>query len=139
MSLKPLSFFEDQAVTDLTAAVAAGNLPALAGFQVEVLNDQVDWAKDQLTRAAKHLLVATHAVAHKKGFPNSDPLVLTLTAVVPGGLQRERRDLAMGACCAIADWMRTDQNALCFYQPADTVLMKIHPEAIASLTVNRVG
>ena len=135
MTLKPLSYFENLVVSDLKAAA----LPALAGWEIEILGDQVDWEKDQLNSTVSHLLVSANRVKHINGFPARDPLTLSLVAVVPGGLQKERRMLAMDTLCAVADWMRTDEIAHSQYQPDESVLQRIHPLAIASLTVNRVG
>ena len=136
MMRKPLSFWEDLAVTDLQEA----SIDALSGFQIESLSNQVDWEKDQLNRAVPHIIIAATRVAHLNGgFPTQDPVTLTFVAVVPGGLQYERRQRAMDALTGIADWMRMNELAMCSYQPSETMLERMHPLAVATLTVLRVG
>jgi len=137
--MKPVSHYEDLMVTHLEEARTSGLLQALAGFQIEVLGDQVDLEQDQLNSMVAHILVASNRIQHGKGFAGRDPLSLLVVALVPGGLQRERRQQAVDALCAIADWMRTDELAKCTYLPADTVFQRAHPLAIATLTVSRVG
>jgi hypothetical protein len=129
------SFWEAQAVSDiLGAALPELNLPG-AVFQVETLNNQVDFEKDQLNVAVPHLLIAYVGADHEHGFIGADPFTLAFCAVVPGGSQYERRSIAANALKAVANWMRTGTP----YQPNRSFVEKVHPLAIATLTATRVG
>lgn len=130
MSYTPTQW-EDQAVSDIIGA----NLPALAGFEIEVLSNQVDFEKDQINHGAPYLLIAWVEADHERGYIGADPFFLAFTVVVPGGSERERRGTAINAVKAIADWMRTGTP----YQPKRSVVERIHPSAIVSLTAIRVG
>jgi hypothetical protein len=128
------SAWEDQAVSDLIGAA----IPQLSGFQIEALNNQVDFEKDQLVTAVPHLLVAWTGADHEHGFFGGDPFTLAFVAVVPGGSQRERRSLAINALSAIASWMR-DPAVGSPYQPNKSAVERLHPLAVATLTASRVG
>lgn len=125
------SIWEDQAVSALQAA----GLPELADFQIEALNNQVDFSKDELVIAAPYILVAWVAAAHDQGYIGADPLTLAFVAVVPGVNMRERRSRAVNAVVAIANWMRTGTT----YQPDRSAIERVHPAAVASLTSTIVG
>ena len=106
------SYWETQAVADiLAAALPELNLPG-AAFQVEVLGNQVDFEKDQMNRAAPHLLVSWVMADHDHGYPGADPVTLAFVAVVPNASQVGRRNLAINACLAIANWMREGSTNL---------------------------
>jgi hypothetical protein len=126
------SAWEAQAVSDLLAAA----LPELSGFQVEALTNQVDWEKDQLTTAVAHVLVAWVEANHEGGYQGADAFTLAFVAIVPGGNQYERRMRAINAAQAIANWMRSSVSA---YQPLRSVVEKVNPFAVATLTATRVG
>ena len=133
MSQDP-SAWEAQAVADVIAA----QLPQLATFQIESLNNQVDFEHDQLNMAAPHLLIEWIGADHEHGFLGADPITLAFVAVVPGGNQDERRCLAVNALVALANWMRMG-NSILSYQPNRSAVERVHPMAVASLTATVVG
>lgn len=131
------SVWEAQAVADLIAAA----IPELANFNIEVLEGQVDFEKDQLNLAASYLLVACVGSDPEHGHPGADPLTLAFVAVVPGGNQYERRSIAFNAVHAISNWMRgpSAPMAPACYQPLRSAVERVHPSAVATLTASIVG
>ena len=129
------SDWEDQAVLDLQGS----GIPELDGFQIEALSNQVDFEKDQLTLSTSHLLIAWVSSVHESGYIGADPVTLAFVAIVPGGSQRERRASAINAVTGIANWMRGQSPRALLYQPDRSIVERIHPLAVATLTATCVG
>lgn len=137
---------EELLVTAINAGVTAGELPAVVGFQVESLANQINPDTDALNVAGASVLIAESTQDCTEGLSQGDPMTIVALVIVPGVDQRMRRKAAWAVCRQLRDWMTTPSSTH-NYEPApgsgwepqriDTI--RLHPYAAVALTITFLG
>lgn len=137
---------EELLVTAINAGVTAGELPALVGFQVEPLANQINPDTDALNVAGPSALVAQSTQDCTEGLSQGDPMTIVVLLIVPGADQLGRRRQAWGAARQLRDWLTTPSSTHNFepapgsgWEPQRIDTIRLHPYAAVALNVTYLG